>query len=88
MKLTTLQEKILPGDRVLVFDHLLYENDKRTPLHSTVRPATVVCRYGCRVKAIDQDGYWEYPDMVAVIFDHKPGYISRGHFTDGVKIIL
>lgn len=37
---------IMPGDRVLVFDSLLFENDIKTPLSHTVRPATVVARYG------------------------------------------
>jgi hypothetical protein len=30
---------------------------------------------------------WLYPDLVDVVFDHRPDAVSRGHFTDGVKII-
>lgn len=72
---------IMPGDRVLVFDHTLYVNDELTPLIVTMRPATVVCRYG----KVYSDPPEQYPDLVDVQFDHwEEGKISKGHFTDGV----
>ena len=37
---------IMPGDRVLVVEHLLFKNDKKTPWRSLLRPGTVVARYG------------------------------------------
>ena len=79
---------IMPGDRVKVFDSFLFKNDKSTPLSVTMKPATVVCRYGKKERALDQDGFWYYPDLVDVIFDHLPAkYISHAHFTNGVDIL-
>lgn len=63
---------LLPGDRVKVFDPLLYKDDVSTPLSRTMRPATIVKRYG-----LSRD----YPDLLDVEFDHRPGVISRAHFT-------
>lgn len=74
---------ILPGSRVLVFDSGLYQDDVSTPLSITMKPATVVCRYG--VSAEHTHGLGNYPDLVDVKFDHKPMFVSRGHFTDGVE---
>ena len=72
---------IMPGDRVLVFDSTLFRDDKSTPISFTVRPATVLRRYGkhscCK--------RWTYPDLVDVLFDHRPKQESKGHFTNGVK---
>ena len=77
-------KEILPGTRVLVFDNSLFKDDKSTPLSFTVRPATVVMRYGYISSA---SGY-KYPDCVDVQFDHwKKGDISKGHFTKGVELI-
>lgn len=70
----------MPGDRVLVFDHLLWIDDKKTPLSVTLKPATVLCRYGFRSEYRPE---WIYPDCVEVQFDHRERP-SRGHFTDGV----
>ena len=81
-----------PGSRVYVFDWLLFEDDEKTPLSYTFRPATVICRYGVRrswrlSKMVEKDDIVEsiYPDQVDVIFDHRPDQISHGHFTSGVS---
>ena len=76
-------DEILPGTRVMVFDSRLFKDDKSTPLSYTIRLATVICRYGYESKF----GLGKYPDLVNVIFDHKPNNISRGHFTDGIRKI-
>lgn len=86
---------IYVNDRVLVFDHRLFIDDIKTPLSFTMRPATVTCRYG--YKSIhdysEYDDYGRkyesiqthiYPDLVDVVFDHRPEQISKGHFTTGV----
>ena len=79
-------KEIMPGDRVMVFDSLLYVDDKTTPLSHTVRPATVVCRYGYKVfYPASMDKPWIYPDNVDVLFDHRPKSVSKRHFTYGVK---
>jgi hypothetical protein len=69
----------LPGDRVLCFDNRLYVDDRRTPPSVTIKPATVVQRYGRRSEHFG----WTDGDLVDVRFDHD-GRISRGHFTDSV----
>jgi hypothetical protein len=71
----------MPGDRVKVFDHWLYKDDRETPLSVTVKEATVIRRYG---KRSEYSGHI-YPDLVDVEFDHRPGEESRGHFTSGVE---
>ena len=92
---------IMPGDRVIVFDSSLFKDDVSTPLSHTMRPATVVCRYGYHpfwhllhfdyphesYVELYPGGYevWKYPDLVDVRFDHRPEQISHGHFTNGVK---
>jgi hypothetical protein len=81
---------IMPNSRVMVFDRTLYKDDKSTPLSVTVKPATVLCRYG-RLKSvypISQTVLGPYPDLVDVKFDHRPEQISHGHFTDYVKEIV
>jgi hypothetical protein len=81
-------KEIMPGDRVSVFDHRLFVDDWATPLPITLRPATVVCRYGKRVfHPTSMEKPWIYPDLVDVEFDHRPGVVSKGHFTDGVRIL-
>lgn len=75
---------IMPGDRVMVFDRRLFKNDRATPLSVTVKPATVVRRYGKR-SPFNQE--WVYPDLVDVLFDHRPGEESCGHFTNGVEVL-
>ena len=74
---------ILPGDGVKVFDHLLYEDDKSTPISYTMRPATVVRRYGRRSLR-----FGVYPDLIDVLFDHRLGRVSVGHFTRCVERIV
>jgi len=76
-----LYSDILPGVRVLVFDYRLFKCDIETPLSHTMRPATVVCRYG----RVDEWNGIQYPDLVDVVFDHRPERVSCGHFTYGVK---
>ena len=72
--------EIMPGDRVSVFDPRLFVDDWSTPLSVTFRPATVVCRYGKKVfYQASMEKPWLYPD--------RPGVISKGHFTDGVKLL-
>ena len=63
---------IKKGSRMLVFDHLLYENDRSTPLSVTMKPAAVVRIYTKR------DGR----KVVDVIFDHRPTKVSCGHFAN------
>ena len=87
---------LMPGDRIFVFDNFLYKDDIQTPLSFTMRSATIVRRYGTHrawrgLRSLARQNLypgfydtWKYPDMVDVIFDHRPG-ISRGHFTSGVK---
>ncbi len=71
-----------PGSRVMIFDASLFKDDVSTPLSHTMRPATVVCRYGKR-QATYCDGditLGPYPDLVDVVFDHRPETVSHGHF--------
>lgn len=78
--------EIMPGDRVMVFDYRLYVDDWSTPPSVTMKPATVICRYGYKQPAIDEGSKdWIYPDLVDVEFDHRG--LSKGHFTYGVKRI-
>lgn len=85
-----MENEIKKGTRVLAFDHLLFKDDKTTPLSVTMKPGTVICRYGY----ISCLGH-KYPDLVDIRFDHirfphlkgEARYISKGHFTKGVKIL-
>lgn len=82
----TMNDEIMPGDRVRVFDHRLFKDDVSTPLSHTVRQATVVCRYGKVVfYPACMEKPWRYPDLCDVVFDHRPNEVSKGHFTYGVK---
>ena len=79
---------LMPGDRVMVFDPRLYIDDFKTPLSVTVKPATVIARYGKKINSnFTGNKDWIYPDLVDVQFDHRPNEVSKGHFTDGVKRI-
>jgi hypothetical protein len=79
-----MQDEIMPGDRVLVFDPRRYINDVKTPLSMTMRPATVVRRYGMWDR---YDGERvNYPDVVDVQWEN--GSITKAHFTDEVEKIL
>lgn len=72
------------GSRVLAYDSRLFVNDLETPCITLMRPATVVCRYGC---VCDYgSGPVRYPDLVDIVFDHRPDHVSYGHFTDRVKV--
>jgi hypothetical protein len=76
---------IMPGDRVLVFDWRLFKDDISTPLSVTMKPATVVCRYGA-LKQTYLSGDLElgpYPDLCDVKFDHREE-VSKGHFTSRI----
>lgn len=76
-----------PGQRVMVYDYSLFKDDVKTPFIQLFRPATVVCWYGkpevhypvCDLKL------GPYPNLVDVIFDHRPNQVSHGHFGDGVE---
>lgn len=83
MKLTLEQNKIMPNNKVLVFDSTLFINDKDTPLSMTMKSAKIICRYGNRST---YNPNWIYPDLVDVIFDHDKR-LSKGHFTHGVELI-
>lgn len=81
-----MPQEIMPGDRVVVFDHRLFKDDFTTPLTITMRPATVVCRYGQKVfYPSSMDKPWTYPDLCDVLFDHRPEEVSKAHFTYGVR---
>jgi hypothetical protein len=67
---------IMQGTRVKLFDCRSY----------TTKDATVVCRYGLISHGKYTYGFC-YPDLVDVVFDHRPDNISRGHFTSGVVVI-
>ena len=75
---------IMPGDRVMVFDWLLFKNDFDTPLSVTMKPATVTRRYG---RLPTKFAPWGYPDLVDVVFDHRPEQESQGHFTNCVRTL-
>jgi hypothetical protein len=73
------KEDIMPGDRVLAYDHLKKKD----------RCATVVKRYG--IVAHREGSYlvWPYQDLCDVDFDggfiSKEDGLSKGHFTYGLK---
>lgn len=67
--------ELFPGDKVLVFSHLLFKDDKSTPLSITLRPSTIIARYGVSP---------EYPDMVDIVFD-ETGEVSKKHFTWAIR---
>jgi hypothetical protein len=72
------------GDKVLVFDHRLFKDDKSTPLSMTMKEAKVICRYGQRSR---YNPSWIYPDLIDVVFDYRPNEISHAHFTEYIKRI-
>jgi len=93
--LTPEQEALMPGDRVLAYEHLWYKDDIKTPVTMLMKPATVIKRYGELERKYDDPdipSYGPYPDMVDVLFDHvrfphakgELRYLSKGHFTYGV----
>src|SRR5260221_7047258 len=72
-KEANMNPELFPGDRVMVFDSRAYKDDISTPLSITMKPATIVSRYG-KVKANDRLGLilGPYPDLIDVIFDCRP----------------
>ncbi len=77
---------VLPGCRVLAFDPTLYKDDLNTPLSHTVRPATVLQRYGIIGYESTHSGWvLPHPDVVDLRFDHRPERVSRAHFTKFLK---
>ena len=71
------------GDRVKVFDHLLFKNDIDTPLDVTMVAGAVIKIYkdkeGRNLVDVRQD---------RIRFPHLEGedrHISRGHFLSGVE---
>ena len=74
---------IMNGSRVIAFDPKLYKNDEETPIKTTMKPGTVICRYGEYNKIYNVS----YDDLVDIQFDHRPDKISKGHFTSLVKEI-
>jgi hypothetical protein len=79
MKPSTCKRMFKPGERVLVYDCSQFKDDYTTPCLQLELPATVVCWYG------EKTNWGTYPDLVDVVFDHRPEYISHGHFGDGVE---
>lgn len=73
---------LLPGSRVTIFDPLLFKDDISTPPFITIKPATVVRRYGFKNK------HGVYPDCIDVVFDHRPGKVSHGHFTKAARRLI
>jgi hypothetical protein len=78
-------EKFEPGDRVKVFDILLFVSDIQTPLSITMQSATVIhgnYNDGCELRI----PAWE---MINVRFDRENRRIkeSYGHFVWGVERI-
>ena len=63
------------GDKVMVFDHRIYIDDKITPKEMTFKSANVL-------KIYKTDKYDE--DVVDVRFDYD-GRISRAHFVWGIE---
>jgi hypothetical protein len=77
---------VMPGDRVLVFDPRLFKNDVDTPLSMTMRPATIIRRYGRLQKRYSEDlELGPYADVVDVVFDHRNEKPSESHFTSGIQ---
>jgi hypothetical protein len=76
------------GDRVWVFDSLLFKNDKSTPLSYTVRKATVIEWIGYITEYYSPDlSLGPYDSCVTVLFDHRPERASPGHFTYAVEFV-
>lgn len=84
-----MKDELFPGDKVMVFDSRLYVDDVITPLSVTMKPATIVSRYGRLKEHYKTCDYVSgpYPDLIDVVFDHRPGCISKGHFTGDKKAI-
>lgn len=79
-------QSIVPGSRVMAYYNRIYKNDVETPFKMLWRPATVIARYGKRVKYPCMEMPRFYPDLVDLQFDCDER-ISHGHFTTGVEMI-
>lgn len=75
------QIQLFPGTRVMVFDSILYKDDVKTPLTTTMKPATVIKWYGQKYKYSGKCG-----NLISVKFDHRKN-ISKGHFADHIVCI-
>lgn len=85
--------ELMPGDRVLVGENLLYKNDVDTPWQSLLRPGTVKNRYGILAYTYDKEAalqYGEsihgpYPDYLEIEMDdvRPTGDRHTGCFTYG-----
>jgi len=82
-----MKTELFPGDRVMVFDSRSYVDDVITPISMTMKPATIVSRYGKLKEHYKTCDYVSgpYPDLIDVIFDHRPNEVSKGHFTGEKK---
>lgn len=76
---------LMPGDRVIVFDHTIFKDDKTTPLSMTLKPATIIRRYGQKCYYPVSEVTYIYPDLIDVDFDHRGE--SKGHFTTRARTI-
>jgi hypothetical protein len=87
MSNSDLRPELMPGVRVLVFDPRLFKNDVDTPLSITMKPATIVSRYGKYTYcSAYEGGRIRYNDLLDVVFDHRPNVVS-GVFTSGARLI-
>lgn len=73
-------ETVLPA-KVKVFDRSLYKDDEKTPLCLTMKPARIVKRYEMVTLNSETGQMMHYPDLIDVVFDHRPDEVSCGHFT-------
>lgn len=69
----------------MVFDHRLFKDDVSTPISYTTHPATVIQWYGRRASRLIGGGVYE--SLIDVEFDYRPGEVSKGHFTDHLRIL-
>jgi hypothetical protein len=86
---------IMPGDRVLVGESLLFKNDIDTPWDSLLRPGTVTNRFGILAYTYDSPElestiFGPYPDYLEIEMDEiRPtGDKKTGSFTYAVRRIL
>ncbi len=70
----------IEGVDVMVFDHLSYIDDIKTPLSTTMKKAKITHRY------IDATRNNDDKHQVEVMFYHN-GQKSKGHFVSGLEEI-
>ncbi len=74
-----MSDPILKGDRVIVFDPILWAGKDLGDNSQYWKPATVL-------KVYRDNGRWTTGDWVVdVVFDHRPAQISHGHFTTFIR---